>query len=104
VWRIPNAVTERGEDTGRQSDDNWASLEVMTTNLSPAWLRPNGVPYSGDAVLTEYFDFFVEGDDAWFVVTTIVDDPVYLTEPFTISSNFKREPNGAKWQPQPCRM
>ena len=103
VWQIPNQVTDRGEDTGTRSDDHWAPLKVETTNLSAAWLRPNGVPYSANAVLTEYFDAFTDGADAWVVVTTIVDDPAYLTEPLVISSNFKREPNGAKWTPKPCK-
>ncbi|MEO8465595.1 MAG: hypothetical protein ABI640_09665 [Gammaproteobacteria bacterium] len=103
TWQIPNQVTDRGENTGQKSDDAWAPLKVVTTNLSPAWLRPNGVPYSANAVLTEYFDRFADGDDAWFVVTTIVDDPAYLTEPLVISSNFKREANGAKWAPKPCK-
>ena len=56
-----------------------------------------------NAVLTEYFDTFSDGADAWFVVTTIVDDPANLTEPLVISSNFKREPNGSKWAPKPCK-
>ena len=29
------------------------SLKVVTTNLRPEYLRKNGVPYSGDLVLTE---------------------------------------------------
>jgi hypothetical protein len=103
AWQIPNQVTDRGEDTGQKSDDHWAPLKVVTTNLSAGWLRPNGVPYSANAVLTEYFDAFTDGNDAWFVVTTIVDDPAYLTEPLGISSNFNREPSGAKWAPKPCK-
>ena len=103
AWQIPNEVNERGEDVGRKAEGGWASLKVVTSNLSPAWLRPNGVPYGADAVLTEYFDWFADGDDAWFVVTAIVDDPAYLSEPFVISSNFKRETNGAKWAPKPCK-
>jgi hypothetical protein len=87
----------------RASERRWAPLKVVTTNLRAAWLRPNGAPYSENTVLTEYFDWFAEGEDAWFVVTTIVDDPTYLTEPLVISSNFKREPNGAKWRPTPCK-
>jgi len=103
VWQIPNQVTDRGEDAGRKSDNDWAPLKVDTTNLSAAWLRPNGVPYSANAVLTEYFDQFTDGGDVWFVVTTIVSDPAYLTEPLVISSNFKREASGAKWAPKPCK-
>jgi len=61
------------------------------------------VPVSENAVVTEYFDWFSEGDDAWFVVTTIVDDPVYLTERFITSSNFRQEKSGAQWAPRPCK-
>jgi len=81
---------------------DWASLEVVTTDVLAAWLRPNGVPYSSDAVLTEYFDRFSDGMADWFTVTVVVDDPAYLTEPFVISSNFRREPNGSKWNPKAC--
>jgi hypothetical protein len=81
----------------------WASLTVVTTNMRAAWLRPNGVPYSEDAVLTEYFDFYPVGEDEWFTVTIRVDDPTYLTEPLMVSSNFKRERDRARWNPTSCR-
>ena len=71
--------------------------------MRPAWLRRNGVPYSEDAALTEYFDRFTDGKDEWFTVTTLVEDPEYLNQPFIISSNFKREPDGSKWSPVPCK-
>jgi hypothetical protein len=106
-WPIATTVTGSGADAGvvssRLAEGRWAPLEVTTTNMSAAWLRPNGVPYSENAVLTEYFDRFTEGDDEWFTVTTIVEDPTYLTEPLVISSNFKREPDGSKWAPAPCK-
>jgi hypothetical protein len=63
----------------------------------------NGVPYSDGAALTEYFDVVPDGDDQWLIVTTFVDDPKYLTERLMVSSNFKREANGAKWAPKPCK-
>jgi hypothetical protein len=107
-WQIVTVVTGSGADSGvvssRLDEDRWAPLKVVTRNLSAGWLRPNGVPYSENAVLTEHFDWFREGDDAWFSVTTIVKDPTYLTEPLIISSNFKREPDGSKWNPMPCRQ
>ncbi len=81
----------------------WGSLEVVTSHLNAGWLRPNGVPYSDNAVLTEYFDWYTDGEQPWFTVTTIVEDPKYLTEPFIISSNFKREPDESKWRPAPCK-
>ena len=97
----PNVLGSRDPDRGAAQ---WATLEVVTTQMLPAWLRPNGVPYSENAVLTQYFDSFADGDDAWFTVTTIVDDPTYLTEPFVVSSNFKREQDAGKWNPEPCRQ
>jgi hypothetical protein len=80
------------------------SLKVTTTQLSPGWLRRNGVPYSENTTLTEYYDrFTAPNGDVWFVVTTIVDDPKYLTQPFVTSSHFRQEPDAAKWDPTACK-
>jgi hypothetical protein len=80
------------------------SLKVATTMMSGGWLRKNGVPYSENASLTEYFDRFpAPNGDEWLVVTTIVADPKYLTQDFVTSTHFKREPNGNKWAPSPCK-
>ncbi|HEY7335892.1 MAG TPA: hypothetical protein VH639_13480 [Bryobacteraceae bacterium] len=79
------------------------SLEVVTTQLRPGYLRKNGPPYSANTELKEYFDLSKERNgDTWFVVTTIVEDPRYLSEPFVTSTNFKKEPDGAKWSPSAC--
>ncbi len=78
-------------------------LEVRTTNLMPGWLRRNGVPYSEDAVLTEYFArFAAPNGDEWLMVTTIVEDPRFLTQRYVTSSHFRREPRGGQWNPKPC--
>ncbi len=107
AWQQAGVVRARGNEGGESSarvaDGSWTPPKVTTKNLTAAWLRPNGVPVSEDAVVTEYFDWFSEGTEQWFVVTTIVDDPKYLTERLVISSNFRREPNGAKWAPRPCK-
>jgi hypothetical protein len=76
---------------------------VVTTQLRPAWLRKNGVPYSENAVLTEHFVRFSDESDEWFTVVTIVEDPTYLNMSFITSTNFKREPDGARWKPTPCK-
>jgi hypothetical protein len=79
-------------------------LKVVTTDLAAGWLRRNGVPYSENTTVTEYFDRFPTPDgNEWFVVTTQVDDPQYLQVPFITSSHFRREPNGAKWHPSACK-
>ena len=79
-------------------------LKVVTTHLSGGWLRRNGVPYSENATMTEHVDrFAAPNGDEWLVVTTIVSDPKYLTQEFVTSTHFRREPDGAKWSPSPCR-
>jgi hypothetical protein len=78
------------------------SLKVVTTGMRPGYVRWNGVPYSEDAVITEHFDRNEAFGEVWLTVTTIIEDPRYFNQPFIVSSDFKREPNGAKWNPTPC--
>ena len=71
--------------------------------MKPGYLRKNGVPYSDNAVVLEYFDRHNEPNgDQWFTVTTIVEDPKYLQQPFITSTHFKKERDGSKWRPTPC--
>jgi len=82
----------------------WTPLKVVTTNLRPGWLRANGVPYSAQAVVTEHFmRFAVPEAGEWLTVRTVIDDPTYLVQSFMTSTNFKREADGSKWNPKPCR-
>lgn len=81
-------------------------LKVVTTNVKSGYLRKNGVPYSEKAVITEYFQPTPETYGVrYMMVTTIVEDPDYLTGPLITSSNYKKLPdtnNG--WDPQPCSV
>ena len=71
--------------------------------MKPGYLRKNGVPYSADAVLTEYFDRFDgPGGDSLLVITTEVVDPEYLATPYWTSQQFKRENDASRWTPTPC--
>jgi hypothetical protein len=89
----------RGPLTAPQGGD----LKVVTTHLKPGYVRKNGVPFSKDAVLTEYFNIHADpyGTD-WMVVTTVLHDPVYYAVDYITSTNFKREPDDSKWRPRPC--
>jgi hypothetical protein len=79
------------------------SLTVVTTNMRAGYLRRNGVPYSEDASSTEYFDLAPHpGGGQMLIVTTVVEDPRYLQRSFVVSSQFKKEPDGSKWNPTPC--
>jgi hypothetical protein len=107
LLRFNPAPSSQGERTWQGfSSAQWdkpSSLKVMTTNLRAGYLRKNGVPYSQNAVVTEYFDIApIPGGGQVLLVTTIVDDPLYLRQPFTVSSQFKKEADGSKWDPTPC--
>ena len=79
------------------------SLRVVTTNLRAGYLRKNGVPYSENAVLTEHWDVYKRANgEEYLTITTQVDDPQYLRTPRLVAPVFKKEPNGAKWDPTPC--
>jgi hypothetical protein len=97
----------RGGGRGRAGNAppvrRYGSLKVVTTKMKPGYLRKNGVPYSENATVSEYFDRHKESNgDEWLTVTTLVEDPKYLNQPFTTSSHFKKEPDGSKWRPTPC--
>ena len=103
-WQ-PAGPQRRGGGAGRGGAPpvRGGSLKVVTTHMKPGYLRKNGVPYSENATVTEYLDRHAEPNgDQWFTVTTIVEDPTFLDEPFVTSSHFKKEPDGAKWRPTAC--
>jgi len=78
-------------------------LRVVTTQMKAGYLRKNGAPYSEKATLEEYFDTFTEPDNnSWLVVTSIVTDPQYLTDPYAYTLHFKKIPDGQGWDPAPC--
>jgi hypothetical protein len=89
------------EGGGRGVTDG--SMKVTTTNLNGGFLRKNGVPYSENASVTEYYEVVTQPDGSPLLEVTIsTTDPEYLRAPFVISSQFKKEPNEAKWKPSPC--
>jgi len=79
-----------------------SDLKVTTTNHTGGYLRRNGVPYSDKASITEYFYRYSAFGDEWLTVSTVVEDPQYLRQPFLTSSSFKKEPNDSKWSPSDC--
>ena len=66
-------------------------------------LRKNGIPYSDKTTLTEHFDVIsLPNGDPLLVVTTITTDPIYLRQPYVITSHFRKEANDSKWRPADC--
>lgn len=79
------------------------SLKVVTTKLKPGYLRGNGVPYSANTVLTEYYDLVKEDNgDTYLVLTQTVEDPTYLTGPMYNAAHFKKQADATGWNPSAC--
>lgn len=80
-------------------------LTVTTARMRPGYLQKNGVPYSANARLDEYFDVFTDPyrKNTWLVVTAVVTDPQYLIEPLIMHAHFKKLPDASGWDPTPCR-
>jgi hypothetical protein len=104
VWQRGPAGRGGGLGTERQGEQQTGgSLAVLTTNLSPGWLRRNGVPYGSRTRVIEHYRTFQDPTGAqWINVTIQVIDPEYLNRPFNTTADFRKEPDGSKWVPHPC--
>jgi hypothetical protein len=88
------AHTWQGFSTGKWDGD---MLTVTTTHLKMGWIRRNGIPRSDKAVLTEHFVRHGE----YLTLISVVNDPVYLTEPFVRTTNWALDPH-QQIAPYPC--
>jgi hypothetical protein len=95
-WQIEREGGFGGAVTG-------GSINAVTTDMAPGYLRRNGVPYGTQAQLREYFELLVGGDGTeYLTVISVLEDPEHLTQLFTTSANFKREADDSKWNPSEC--
>jgi hypothetical protein len=94
-WQVPRTAQGTAPKSG--------ALKVMTTNVRSGYLRKNGVPYSAQAKLTEYWDLSAERNgDRWITITSSVEDSQYLRQPYITTLQFRKEADGSKWDPTPC--
>jgi len=89
------AHTWQGFSTGKFDGD---MLTVTTTHLKMGWIRRNGIPRSDKATLTEHF--VRHGD--YLTLISVIQDPVYLTEPFVRTTNWVADPHQLI-APYPCQ-
>jgi glyoxylase-like metal-dependent hydrolase (beta-lactamase superfamily II) len=90
------AHTWQGFSTGQWDGD---ILTVTTTHLKIGWIRRNGIPRSDRATLIEHWI----RHDNHLTLVSIVNDPVYLTEPFIRSTDFEFDPH-QRIDPYPCEV
>ena len=78
-------------------------MKAVTTRMRPGYSRKNGVPYSANAQLTEYYHrMTAPNGDEWLNVIAEIRDPQYLSETWVVSSQFKKVPDNSGWAPEPC--
>jgi hypothetical protein len=88
---------------GARGQSTVGSLKVVTTRMKPGYLRKNGVPYSANAVLTEYIDRITEPDgQAYLLISGTLEDPAYLAQPFVTTSHYRKQADASGWNPTPC--
>ena len=98
-WELPMAGGRRGGPVS----PGGAQLHVTTTRMRPGYLRKNGVPYSGDAVLNEFFVRIVDNNgQEYLALTQMVDDPQYLQQPYIKTYQYKKQQDASGWNPMPC--
>jgi len=102
-WQGNSVAIWASRRGGRGGPTSARYLRITTTDLLSGYLRKNGVPYGENASLLEYVDLFKEPNGATIIVwTAIVDDQVNLETPYISSSQFKKRPDAAGWDPTPC--
>ncbi len=78
-------------------------LRVVTNRLRAGYLRKNGVPYSGNTTMTEYYHrMTAPNGDVWLTIVAEITDPENLREPFVQSTHFKRLAPDASFKPEAC--
>jgi hypothetical protein len=96
------AARAQPEADGRKPA-SYGSLKVDTAHLRAGYLRKNGVPFSQEAQMTEYYNLVTDADGTqYLIVQTFISDPKYLSRPFVRTSQFKREPDASKRRPTAC--
>jgi len=79
------AHTWSGFSTGTWQGD---TLRIETSHIKAGYLRRNGVAFSDRVKLTEFIDLH----DKYLTLTSVVEDPVYLTEPLVRSETWVWNP------------
>jgi hypothetical protein len=79
------------------------SLRVDTSNLLPGYLQYNGVPFSSNLKMVEYFDVITEpGGEVWLIDDAVLTDPAYLVRSHKRSTHLRKQADAKGWDPEPC--
>ena len=120
LFRFAAAGPAFAEASARQGEPTWqgqsvaqwqytvnppstGELKVVTNRVRAGYLRKNGVPYSANTTMTEYYHrMTAPNGDVWLTVVAEITDPENLREPFVQSTHFKRLAANATFKPEAC--
>jgi len=103
-WELPStARPARGRGGPTPGPHAGSSLKVMTSKMRPGYWQKNGIPYSANASMTEWFTTLEEPDgNVYLLVTKLLEDPQYINGVYYRTVQFKKQKDGAGWNPTPC--
>jgi len=79
------------------------SLKVVTNRMKPGYATRNGVPFSNNATLTEYYDLVKEKSGVeYLILTSSLDDSTYMSQPMWTATHFKKQADSAGFMPVGC--
>jgi len=75
----------------------------LAGNVDAVEVRGLHKAYGQNVVLTEHWDHYKRPNgEEWLTITQQIEDPQNLRNVKLIAPVFKKEANGAKWDPTPC--
>ena len=105
-WQGYSVATWERQAGGGFGPPKYGHMKVVTARLRPGYLRKNGVPYSANATVTEYWDLLADPNsttgEQWLMIKTVVDDPTYMLEPFVTSTHLRKQADGTGFAPSAC--
>jgi hypothetical protein len=109
-WELPGNAGGGGAGFGRRGGGAaptgprpGASMKVVTTRMRPGYWQKNGVPYSANARMTEWFTTLSEPTgDTYLLVTKLLEDPQYIQGGYYRTVQFKKQNDATGWNPTPC--
>ena len=88
---------------GGQAGAPSGSLKVVTTRMRPGYATRNGVPFSNNATLTEYYDLVKQQSGTqYLVLTSMLEDSTYMSQPMWTATHFKKQSDASGFAPVAC--
>jgi hypothetical protein len=104
AWELPGTAGGRARGGRATAGPRpGSSLKVVTTRMRPGYWQKNGIPYSANATMTEWFTTIGEADgNSYLLVTKLLEDPEFIQGAYYRTVQFKKQRDASGWSPTPC--